>query len=170
MKFDIRDKVKVKTSLHVGTKYDGTYFTQKMEMYRGKTLTIENIIPVDGRIYYRMREDCENWFTESMLEPIESIDNKKDSFMTKQELFDLANKVNQEKAEKESDAIFEGIMKEAEEIAKNGQYSLEIKNRRVYYDSFVRKEVEHKLKSVGLELSYDSYEECYYINWKIIDN
>lgn len=85
--------------------------------------------------------------------------------MTRQELYDLTNKVNQERASKEADIIFKKIMKEAERTAKSGKYTLDISEGKFYTDSFIKNEIENRLRLLGFELKYDNYSEYYYIDW-----
>lgn len=90
-------------------------------------------------------------------------------FMTRKELYDLANKVNQERAVKETDIIFEKIMEEAENMAKNGKYMLDISEKKFYTDSFIKKEIENRLGLLGFKLKYDDYSGHYYIDWNNVE-
>ena len=70
MKYKLGDKVKVRSDLKVGERYeDGVQFVEDMAEYMGKTMTIEGVIEYNDNIIYRLGEDGnERYWTCGMFE------------------------------------------------------------------------------------------------------
>lgn len=103
MKFKVGEKVKVKSNLEVGKRYDkDILFVNGMKQYKGKIVTIRKIY--NDR--YRIEEDeIDEWFwAEDMLEPL----NAK---LTKQELLNIpiGTKIITDATDKEyKELVFDG--------------------------------------------------------------
>lgn len=70
MKYKVGDKVRIRTDLKVGERYDGVPIREEMIGLVGKTLTISNVNDFgEGDISYYLNEDedCYHW-TDSMFE------------------------------------------------------------------------------------------------------
>lgn len=69
-KYNVGDKVVVKSDLEGGNRYGGLYFSTEMEKYRGKTTTISYVGNGFSEDRYRLKCDRYNhvWFSNEMIE------------------------------------------------------------------------------------------------------
>ena len=63
IKFKVGDKVTIRpdVSKHAICPITGCYITKPMWKHRGKTATVEKVILVEDRTYYRLEIDNNNW-------------------------------------------------------------------------------------------------------------
>lgn len=80
MKFKVGDKVKVRADLKVDEKYEGIYFVEDMEEFKGKIVTIRSANSEDEKTIYKIEEDIGYEWVESMFELIK---------FTKKELLEM---------------------------------------------------------------------------------
>lgn len=63
IKFKVGDKVTIRPDLskHAICPITGCYITKSMWKHQGKTATVEKVILVEDRTYYRLEIDNNNW-------------------------------------------------------------------------------------------------------------
>ena len=63
IKFKVGDKVTIRPDLlkHAMCPITGCYITKPMGKHQGKTATVEKVILVEDRTYYRLEIDSHNW-------------------------------------------------------------------------------------------------------------
>lgn len=69
MKYKIGDKVKIREDLVIDKEYGNQFFVNFMEEYKGKIVTIKNIVKNNNKEFYILDEYGWNW-TDEMLEDI----------------------------------------------------------------------------------------------------
>lgn len=75
MKYNIRDKVRVREDLEIGKKYGNCCFVESMGKLRGKVAEIDKVFGGQGSsIWYCIKEDEYKYsWAEEMLEPVEPV-------------------------------------------------------------------------------------------------
>ncbi|MFW6273043.1 MAG: hypothetical protein ACOC2U_04625 [bacterium] len=75
MKYEVGDKVRVKKTLTIEKEYDGCLFRQEMEPYKGNIFVVDSINDAASR--YQLKDTDGWWWSNSMLEPVETIVKRK---------------------------------------------------------------------------------------------
>ena len=69
MKYKVGDKVRIRSDLETGKRYGDNSFATSMEQFKGKLVTIIDIVCFMDKTFYNIKEDTMNFFwTDEMLE------------------------------------------------------------------------------------------------------
>ena len=69
MKYKVGDKVRIRRDLEVEERYGDNSFTTIMEQFKGKLVTIIDVVCVIDKTFYNIKEDNMNFFwTDEMIE------------------------------------------------------------------------------------------------------